>query len=169
VCEKRVARERAPVYFSRVSPSRACTCTRNVVSALIGDHVDYRWSIGKRDLLNGHFVVRMLTDLPASLSLSPKEYRLPPRGPRAATSCSPRRVAASRRHVAAISQFACKRRVKIYAFFSRPPHPHATRHYKIVSRKTILVSFDLTGQSLRRWKIRSSFASNFFFNFININ
>lgn len=45
---------RSHVHFSRVSPSRAClyTCTRNVVSALIGDHVDYRWSMGKRDLLS---------------------------------------------------------------------------------------------------------------------
>lgn len=76
-----------------------------VVSALIVDHVDYRWSLGKRDLLSGHFVVRVLTDLPASLSLSPKEYRLP-REDR--EQRLPARRVALRRHVAAISQFACR-------------------------------------------------------------
>lgn len=46
------------------------------ISVLIGDHVDYRWSMGKRDLLSSHFVVRVLTDLSASLSLS-KNIALP--------------------------------------------------------------------------------------------
>jgi len=67
---------RARVRFSRVSPARLYLHARYVVPAVIGDHVDYRWSMGKRDLLSGHFVVRVLTDLPASLFLSAKEYRL---------------------------------------------------------------------------------------------
>lgn len=57
--------EASRVHFSRVSPPCACTCTSNVVSVLIGDHVDYRWSMGKRDLLSGHFVAACsLTCLP---------------------------------------------------------------------------------------------------------
>jgi len=97
------------------------------VSVLIGDHVDYRWSMGKRDLLSGHFVVRVLTDLSASLSLS-KNIALPPRGKSVRERWLPARRVALRRHVTVISQFACKNgHVKMYASFL-PSHSQERAH-----------------------------------------